>query len=177
MNQKLYIITGAPASGKLTITKRVCNEKNKLFHNHLTVDLALSLFPFGTKEYTNLCEKIREFCIEAAFKNGIENLFFTFCYEGEVDIPFLNNLETISNRLNVSVKYVHIFVERDVLMNRVSNNERFKFGKITEAKKLESVLNSWKCEKPIPDRDSTIINNSNLSIDEAVEKLSQIIST
>ncbi|HGO5304506.1 hypothetical protein [Vibrio harveyi] len=42
---KLVWLHGAPAAGKLTVAK-VLHEKYgyKLFHNHLTVDLSLSIY-------------------------------------------------------------------------------------------------------------------------------------
>ncbi len=177
MKKTLYIITGAPASGKLTASRKVENEKTRLFHNHLTIDLVLSIFPFVSEPYIALCEKLREDCIESAFKNGIESLIFTLCYEGSVDEPFLNNLEKIAESLSVRIKYIHLNCERNKLIERVSNKERTKFGKITSKDKLVSILDSWACESPIPKKESIIINNTHLTSEESAEKLKEVISS
>jgi tRNA uridine 5-carbamoylmethylation protein Kti12 len=47
---KLVFLHGAPAVGKLTVARELSALTGfRLFHNHLTVDLATSLFTFGSE--------------------------------------------------------------------------------------------------------------------------------
>lgn len=81
---KLIIIYGPPAVGKLTVDRELAKVTGyKLFHNHLTVDLAYSLFPSGTKAYSDFVEKIRLEAFEAAAKNKIKGIIFTSVYRLE----------------------------------------------------------------------------------------------
>ena len=60
MNQmRLVFLHGAPAVGKLTVARELAALTGfRLFHNHLTVDLASSLFSFGSEPFILLREKI-----------------------------------------------------------------------------------------------------------------------
>ena len=56
---KLIFISGLPGVGKLTVAKEVSALTGyKLFHNHLVVDLLLSVFEFGTAQFVELRESI-----------------------------------------------------------------------------------------------------------------------
>jgi adenylate kinase family enzyme len=51
----IVVLYGPPASGKLTVAKKLAALTGfTLLHNHLIADLASSLFPYGTREYSNL---------------------------------------------------------------------------------------------------------------------------
>lgn len=52
---KLVILYGPPAVGKLTVGAELAELTGfKLFHNHLTTDMVMSLFPHGSETYTRL---------------------------------------------------------------------------------------------------------------------------
>jgi hypothetical protein len=56
---KLIFLYGLPAVGKLTVAKELASATSfKLFHNHLAVDLLLSVFDFGTPPFVELREQI-----------------------------------------------------------------------------------------------------------------------
>ena len=49
---KLIFIFGMPASGKLTVAKELSRLTGyKVFHNHLAVDLLLSVFEFDSRPF------------------------------------------------------------------------------------------------------------------------------
>lgn len=51
------LIYGPPAAGKLTVARSLVEGHGvKLLDNHLTLDVALQLFPFGTKEVRRMFE-------------------------------------------------------------------------------------------------------------------------
>jgi len=61
---RLVFLFGLPGSGKLTVAREPSALTGwKLFHNHLTVDLLLAVFPFGCKEFIELREQIRSRCL------------------------------------------------------------------------------------------------------------------
>jgi dephospho-CoA kinase len=54
---KLIFIYGPPASGKLTIARKLSELTGlPVFHNHLIVDAVQSVFPFGTPTFNALRE-------------------------------------------------------------------------------------------------------------------------
>jgi len=57
---RLVYLYGPPGVGKLTVARElVALTGFKLFHNHLTVDLVRSLFPFDSEPYSRLMRQFR----------------------------------------------------------------------------------------------------------------------
>ena len=81
----LIFLYGPPASGKLTIAEELSSKTGyKLFHNHLTQDLAGEIYPdFGPQRF-GLAARIRLDVFEYAAKSGTD-LIFTFVYSGDED--------------------------------------------------------------------------------------------
>ena len=49
---RLIFIYGMPATGKLTVARELARITGfNVFHNHLVVDLLLSIFEFGSKPF------------------------------------------------------------------------------------------------------------------------------
>jgi tRNA uridine 5-carbamoylmethylation protein Kti12 len=77
---KLVILYGPPGTGKLTVARELSRLTGlKLFHNHLTVDLAASLFTHGGPEYMAYVRHLRCEAFERAAKANV-SLVFTFWY-------------------------------------------------------------------------------------------------
>src|SRR6266550_6792947 len=86
---KLIFIHGAPAVGKLTVARELSQLTSfPLFHNHLTVDLVSSLFPFGTQPFVSLREQIWLAAFAEAARNDL-SLIFTFNPERTVNKDFI----------------------------------------------------------------------------------------
>ena len=63
---RLIFVYGMPASGKLTVARELAELTGyKLFHNHLVVDLLLSVFAFGSDGFVELRNAV------AGFGNGV----------------------------------------------------------------------------------------------------------
>ena len=88
---KLVFIHGAPAVGKLTVARELAALTGfRLFHNHLTVDLVSSLFPFGSEPFVVLREKIWLAAFAEAVRNNV-SLIFTFNPERTVRESFIQD--------------------------------------------------------------------------------------
>ena len=86
---KLIFLHGAPAVGKLSVARELATLTGfRLFHNHLTVDLVGSLFPFGSEPFVNLREQIWLVAFQEAARNDV-SLIFTFNPERTVRESFI----------------------------------------------------------------------------------------
>src|SRR5580658_3884413 len=94
---KLIFIYGLPATGKLTVAVELAAMTGyKLFHNHLAVDLLLSVFDFGSAPFVELREEIWLCVFAAACEAKIPGLIFTFAPEATVRPEFIpNTIETV----------------------------------------------------------------------------------
>ncbi len=86
----LVIIFGPPAVGKMAVGMELARLTGfKLFHNHMTVDAVMPVFPFESASYTKLVQEFRERVFEEFAAHGERGLIFTFVWvlDDEADRP------------------------------------------------------------------------------------------
>jgi adenylylsulfate kinase-like enzyme len=128
---RLVFLWGLPASGKLTVAKELAELTGwRLFHNHLTVDLLLSVFPFGSKEFVELREQIWLSVFEAAALSECPGLIFTFNPENTVRQSFLEETVDVVGEHGGHVEFVEIFCEESVVEKRMDTLERRAYKKM-----------------------------------------------
>ena len=82
----LVIIFGPPAVGKMTVGKELSNLTSlKLFHNHMTIELALNFFNFGDPSFHKLVSSFRSQIFEEVSKSNLKGLIFTYVWA--FDLP------------------------------------------------------------------------------------------
>jgi hypothetical protein len=77
----LVIIFGPPAVGKMTVGLELERLTGfRLFHNHMTVDPVMRLFPFESPPYRRLVKEFRQRIFEEYVEAGSAGLIFTFVW-------------------------------------------------------------------------------------------------
>ena len=72
---KLVILYGPPGVGKLTVGRELAALTGfKLFHNHLTVDLAAAVFDFKSRPFIDLRDRIWLLVFDRAIEAGVEGM-------------------------------------------------------------------------------------------------------
>jgi hypothetical protein len=90
---KILFLYGRPAVGKLTVARALAARTGgRLFHNHLTVNLVLSVFDFGTPAFIELRAKIWMDVFRRALAEKVPLLIFTFNPESTVSQTFIDEL-------------------------------------------------------------------------------------
>ncbi len=164
---KLVIIYGAEAIGKLTIAKELAKVTGfRLFHNHVSVDVARTFFDFGMAEFGALVWDVRILALEHAAKGSISGVIFTWAYSHPDFQPYLYRLQNLSHEYDIEISYVHVFCSIDELKRRVVQSDRKTVGKINTVEALEHQL-TRKNHQIIPDTDSLVIDNTTLSPQDA----------
>ena len=70
---RLVYLYGPPAVGKLTVARELSALTGfKLMHNHLTVNLVKSLFPFNSDPYLRLVRQFRNAMLAEAARVGVD---------------------------------------------------------------------------------------------------------
>lgn len=127
---KLVFIHGAPAVGKLTVARelaRLCGLP--LFHNHLTVDLVSSIFPFGSEPFVRLREEIWLATFRQAARDNT-SLIFTFAPERTVRPHFIDDTNNVVESSGGKIIFVELTCAEPVLQERLVNPTRSEFGKL-----------------------------------------------
>ena len=82
----LIFVVGAPAVGKMTVGKALSERTGcALFHNHMSIELALRFFEFGSKGFRVVSETIRTTIFDAVADSDKPGLIFTFAWAFDVD--------------------------------------------------------------------------------------------
>ena len=127
---RVIFIHGPAASGKYTIALELSKATGlPLFHNHLTVDLLLSLFPFGTREFVAHRERIWLDMMVDAVASGT-SLIFTFNPERTVSRDFPGVLARKVRDLGGSTAFVEIECPETEIERRIESDSRRAFRKL-----------------------------------------------
>jgi chloramphenicol 3-O-phosphotransferase len=136
---KLVFLHGAPAVGKLTVARELAQLTGfRLFHNHLTVDLVSSLFPFGSEPFVRLREEIWLASFAAAAHAGT-SLIFTFNPERTVREGFIQQASECVTAEGGRVIFVELTCVADELERRLAAASRKEFGKLTSLEQYRSL--------------------------------------
>lgn len=149
----LLILHGYPGCGKLTTANLLAPMLPgfKLFHNHLVIDVLNKLFAFGTESFRKYREQIWLDLMAEAGRNG-DSLIFTYCAEWTMSPDFLNRLHEAfeaagseaMKRNNKDGKgkvlYVHLDCDIDTVRERLANESRKDYEKLTSVELFDMIL-------------------------------------
>ena len=167
-------IYGPPAVGKLTIAKELSKLTGyKLFHNHLTVDLVTSIFPFDSDQLRRLSGKFRLEIFEEAAKAHIEGLIFTMVYGPEADGEFIEKVVNIVEGNKGKVLFVRLFADIQTLKKRVTEESRKSFNKTTSPEVLQEVVDKFKVFEAVQNHESLSLDTSTLTPIESAKEIIQ----
>jgi len=128
---RLVFLWGLPGTGKLTVAKELSALTGwNLFHNHLTVDLLLEVFPFGSGEFVELREQIWLSVFRAAAECEMPGLIFTFNPENTVRQSFIEQSLAVVSKHGGRVEFVEMLCEESVLESRLDTPERRVYRKM-----------------------------------------------
>jgi chloramphenicol 3-O-phosphotransferase len=160
---RLVFIYGPPAVGKLTVATELAKLTGfKLYHNHVSVEFVKSVFHFGTPTFWRLVDKFRREILEEAAKGGIDTIF-TFVYGKGVDDEFVKDIVRRVESHDGKVCFVRLHCDRKVLLQRVGNRSRKKFGKLTTKSGLVRMFRKSDLDAEVPTAKSLSIDTSNRS--------------
>jgi hypothetical protein len=136
---KLVFLHGAPAVGKLTVARELARLTGfPLFHNHLTVDLVSSLFPFGSEPFIRLREQIWLAAFVEAARTDT-SLIFTFNPERTVTTGFIPETIKAITTEGGAVDFVELTCAQDELERRLEAASRKEFGKLASVEQYRSL--------------------------------------
>ena len=169
----LVFVHGPPAVGKLTVARELARITGfRLFHNHLTVDLLLSVFDFGTAPFVVLREQIWLSVFREAAACNV-SLIFTFNPERSVRERFIQDtVETIESA-GGKVFFVELTCSQQELERRLEIPSRSEFGKLGSLEKFHELEAAGAFEfRGIPKTGLTVDTT-----DRSAQESAQLIST
>jgi gluconate kinase len=165
---KLVFIYGLPGTGKFTVARALAALTGfKLFHNHLSVDLAASLFPHGSPEYNDFVRALRLETFRRAAAADI-NLIFTFWYSSSSQ-PSVECYREVVESAGGEVLFVHLRCRPEILEQRVQSESR-RDWKISSVTELRVVLEQYGTTDAIPGT-RLEIDNSDLDPEKVARRI------
>jgi hypothetical protein len=144
----VIFLHGPPASGKYTVGMALSALLGvPLFHNHLAVDLARSLFEFGTPGFVKLREQVWLVAFEAAAAAG-QSFIFTFAPEATVDAGLIARLDRVIVRHGGRIHFVELRCPEATVQSRLANESRAAFGKLMDVNLYRSIRDAGGFEFP-----------------------------
>jgi hypothetical protein len=136
----LIFIYGLPATGKLTVAVELAAITGyKLFHNHLVVDLLLSVFDFGSSPFVELREDIWLSVFEQACRNRLPGLIFTFAPEATVRPGFIGEVMSTVVREGGKVDFVELVCPLAEVKRRIDSPSRRGYQKLSSVSLFEQL--------------------------------------
>jgi hypothetical protein len=80
------LIFGPPAVGKMSVGRSIARATGiPLFHNHMSIEPVLNIFPFGSPPFARLVDGFRKRVFEEAAESDLPGLSFTFVWDLDSD--------------------------------------------------------------------------------------------
>lgn len=183
MKKNLVIITGPHAVGKMTIGQELAKITGlRLFHNHMSIELSLKLFDFGTPGFRALNETIRKTVFEQFAASDLPGLIFTYMMDFDLqsEFDYLQSVIDLFRENGADCHVVELCADFDVRLarnkseNRLAQKESKRDVARSEAEMRHTSarhrLNSREGEI-LPFESYIKIDNTNLAPDEVARTI------
>lgn len=183
MSKTLVILLGPHAVGKMTVGQALASRTGlKLFHNHMSIELALKLFSYGEKEWSVLNETIRKTVFELFAKGDQSGLIFTYmcAFDLQSEFDYLQGVIDLFKENGAKCCVVELCadfderIKRNRSENRLSQKESKRDLDRSEAEMRASSekyrLNSFEGEK-LPFEHYLKLDNTNLQPEDAAQRI------
>jgi hypothetical protein len=168
---KLILLHGAPAAGKLTVAKALLRAvPGRLFDNHASIDVAGTVLDFDAPGYWELVHAVCLSVLDAAARNGVPLVAFTYCYADPDDLPAFEQFETVVHQHGGELLPVFLSCPREELVRRVGNPDRAERRKITSAASLDRFLAGCNIA-PVPRPNCLVLHSAARSADATAQEI------
>jgi len=167
-------IHGPAAAGKLTVaTALKARSALPVFHNHLAVDAALSLFEFGSPGFVRLREDIWLAAFREAAGRG-RSFIFTFSPEASVPPAFIGSAVDVIESAGGQVLFVSLTCSETVIEERIEAASRSAFRKLASRTEYRQLRERGAFAFPPLPADITIATDE-LSPEDAAGLIEELI--
>ncbi len=142
---RFFIIFGPPAVGKMTVAKELSSIMGyPYFHNHMSIELGLKYFKWGSPSFRRVDDTIRFTIFEEMAKSGHNGFIFTFAWavDLESDLQYLKKVTDIFQNSEIYHIELECSLEERLRRNKLPDRLEEKPSKrdtaVSERRLLES---------------------------------------
>ena len=184
---KLVILFGPGAVGKMTVGQELAKiTELKLFHNHMSLELANQFFDWSTTGFKQIDRLIRFGIFDIVAKSDLEGLIFTFVWvvNEQKEEDYIDSIVEIFQKENAEIYYVELYAELEERLRRNKHENRLneKPSKRDIAFTEKMILNNeskYKLnteEGDLPAKEILKIDNTHLSAAEVASQIKDFYS-
>ncbi|WP_156179790.1 hypothetical protein [Bradyrhizobium sp. LTSPM299] len=156
---KLVFIHGAPAAGKLTTAKALLAQTSgRLFDNHAAIDVARTVFDFGTPGFWELVQTVRMSVLDAALAQDLPLLVMTFVYVDPLDLPTFAQFEEIVERRGGQLLPVYLKCSTEEIVRRIGTPDRAARRKMISETGVQQFIDQH-AVSPVPRRNCLVLDS------------------
>jgi hypothetical protein len=184
---KFILLTGPQAVGKMTVGQELEKITNlKLFHNHMTIELILNFFDYGTPSFNRLSTLFRKEIFEEVSSSDLDGLIFTYVwyFDDKHDWDYMENLTKIFRNKGAEIYYVELEsdLEERIKRNKTEHRLNHKPSKRGESGSDDKLRKSFiehrsnSFEGEISEKNYLRVNNTNLDPMTVAQKIKERFS-
>lgn len=136
---EFVVVFGPPAVGKMTVGEELCRlTEFRLFHNHMTIEPMLGIFPFGSPPFGRLVSEFRRRVIEEAVAADLPGLVWTFVW----GLDLAGDAEVVASHIRIvqsrggRIRFVELYA--DLAERLARNTTEFRLSRKPSKRDLES---------------------------------------
>ncbi len=173
---KLVFLYGPPAAGKLTIARELAALIGwRLFHNHLTVNLVLALYDFGTPGFVGLREQIWLTVFRRAHADRLPGLIFTFNPENSVPQRFIDDLFVEVAAGGGEVIPIELTASEAEIERRLGSETRHAEGKLVDVALYRELRSAGVFSSPVIPGTQLRLDTTSLTPVEAAARIHHLL--
>ena len=158
------MLFGRPGVGKLTIAEYLTAEMGyNLLHNHSVVDLATSLFAFGTPPFVALRENIWHIAVETVLKARSPGMIMTFAPEKTVTDRFIPALQKRVTAGGGVLHFIELRCAPPELEKRLGSEPRQRFGKLRDVDTYKKLDAAGAFDRPVMPEAELVVDTTEQS--------------
>ncbi len=171
----VVFLHGPPAAGKHTVGLALSRLTGlPLFHNHLAVDAAKSLFAFGSDGFNRIRATVWREAFSAA-ADAQQSFIFTFHPERTVAPAFIDDVQAILRNAGGRIHFVQLTCSHDAILQRIANTSRTRFGKLTDPSLYSDLLGTGTFTFPALPAPLLVIDTEATPPDSAAEQIARAL--
>lgn len=181
---KLVIIFGPGAVGKMTVGKELSNITDlKLFHNHMSLELANQFFDWSTDGFKKIDRLVRFGIFKIVAKSDLDGLIFTFVWvvDQQKEEDYIDEIIDIFKQEGGDVYFVELSADLEERLKRNKHEFRLqeKPSKRNTAFTENMILNHESKHKmnttkgDLPNKEILKIDNTHLSAKDVATMIKQ----
>jgi hypothetical protein len=169
---KIVLLYGAPAVGKLTVARELGRiTKLKVFHNHLTIDVARAIFDFGSPPFSRLLHRLRLDVIEEAAVQNVDLAITVTYHHSESMEAYAKASLQESEAFGARICLVHLTCTQEALEERVTGADRVAMDKLHSVEALNIFMRDKDYESGLPAPETLRIDNTHLAPDVVARQI------